>query len=85
MPTRPTLLPPGVSNVLAGWCRSPDRDVRLLGLRWSDEIGGDSRGGRHGQLARDAYDNCLAYVDARLGELVDERSVARARADARGS
>ena len=23
-------------------------------------------------LARDAYDNCLAYLDARLGELVDE-------------
>ena len=24
------------------------------------------------RLARDAYDNCLAFVDARLGELVDE-------------
>ena len=66
----PYLLPPGVSNVLGG-VPITDRDVRLLGLRWSDEnrrrFPGPAR-----QLARDAYDNCLAYVDARLGELVDE-------------
>jgi arylsulfatase A-like enzyme len=66
----PYLLPPGVSNVLAG-VPITDRDERLLGLRWSDEnrrrFPGPAR-----QLARDAYDNCLAYVDARLGELVDE-------------
>jgi len=66
----PYLLPPGVSNVLDG-VPITDRGVRLLGLRWSDEnrrrFPGQAR-----QLARDAYDNCLAYVDARLGELVDE-------------
>jgi arylsulfatase A-like enzyme len=66
----PYLLPPGVSHVL-DMAPLTNRDWQLLGLRWSDE--NRRRFPRPAQrLARDAYDNCLAYLDGRLGELIDD-------------
>ncbi len=66
----PYLLPPGLSHALAGVPIS-HRDWQLLGLRWSDEnrrrFPQPAR-----RLAHDAYDNCLAYLDRRLGELIDD-------------
>jgi arylsulfatase A-like enzyme len=66
----PYLLPSGISQVLDA-VPLTERDRQLLGLRWSDEnrrrFPGPAR-----RLARDAYDNCLAYLDGRLGELIDE-------------
>jgi arylsulfatase A-like enzyme len=66
----PYLLPPGISHVL-DTVPMTEKDWQLLGLRWSDEnrrrFPLPAR-----RLARDAYDNCLAYLDARLGELFDD-------------
>ena len=48
-----------------------DADLRFLAVGWTKPTSGGFPG-RRGWLAIDAYDNCLAYLDERLGELIDE-------------
>ena len=66
----PYLLPPGGSYRLgsAPWT---DADLRFLAEGWTQA---DKRRipVRQRLLAIDAYDNCLAYLDERLGELIDD-------------
>jgi arylsulfatase A-like enzyme len=66
----PYLLPPGVPDRL-GSPRMSDADVRLLAESWTD-----ANRQRFPQaarrLVRNAYDACLAYLDDRLGELIDD-------------
>jgi arylsulfatase A-like enzyme len=66
----PYLLPPGVPDRL-GSPRMSDADMRLLAESWTD-----ANRQRFPQaarrLVRDAYDGCLAYLDDRLGELIDD-------------
>jgi arylsulfatase A-like enzyme len=66
----PYLLPQGISHVLKS-VPMTDSAWQLLALRWSDE--NRRRFPRPARrLARDAYDNCLAFLDGRLGELIDD-------------
>ena len=66
----PYLLPPGASHRF-GSAPTTDADVRFLADGWTQA---DKR--RIPEAARmlaiDAYDNCLAYLDERLGELIDD-------------
>jgi arylsulfatase A-like enzyme len=66
----PYLLPPAASTGL-GPLPMTDADVRFLADGWmradKRHLPPEAR-----LLAIDAYDHCLAYLDARLGELVDE-------------
>jgi arylsulfatase A-like enzyme len=66
----PYLLPPGASNPLGSPPRS-DAELLFLAEGWTPanarRIPPAAR-----MLAIDAYDNCLAYLDERLGELVDD-------------
>jgi arylsulfatase A-like enzyme len=66
----PYLLPPGGSYHL-GTAPESDDDLRFLAEGWSQA---DKRRIPDAlrQLAIDAYDNCLAYLDERLGELIDD-------------
>jgi arylsulfatase A-like enzyme len=66
----PYLLPPGTSSPL-GSAPLTDSEMRLLAFGWNEA---DKRRipvpGR--LVAIDAYDNCVAYLDRRLGELIDD-------------
>jgi arylsulfatase A-like enzyme len=66
----PYLLPPGAPYRL-GRAPKADDDLRFLAEDWTQA---DKRRipRRRLTLARDAYDNCLAYLDERLGELIDD-------------
>ena len=66
----PYLLPPGVPYRLGSAPRT-DADLRFLAEGWTQaDKRRISRAAR--LLAIDAYDNCLAYLDERLGELIDD-------------
>jgi arylsulfatase A-like enzyme len=66
----PYLLPAGSTYRLGSAPRS-DADVRFLAEDWTkadkQRLPPAAR-----KFARDAYDNCLAYVDTRLGELIGD-------------
>jgi arylsulfatase A-like enzyme len=66
----PYLLPPGTSNPLGSAPRT-DTELRFLAEGWNEankrRIPVAER-----LIAIDAYDNCLAYLDQRLGELIDD-------------
>jgi arylsulfatase A-like enzyme len=66
----PYLLPPGASNPL-GSAPLTDAEFRFLAEGWNEankqRIPVAAR-----LVAIDAYDNCVAYLDEKLGELIDE-------------
>ncbi len=66
----PYLLPPGASYRFGAASRS-DAEFRFLSESWTQA---NKRRLPTGAVAlvRDSYDNCLAYLDKRLGELIDD-------------
>jgi arylsulfatase A-like enzyme len=66
----PYLLPSGTSYRLSS-APMTDADLRFLAEGWTQV---DKRRIPRAppSLVRDAYDNCLAYLDERLGELIDD-------------
>jgi arylsulfatase A-like enzyme len=66
----PYLLPPGASYRI-GRAPSSDADFRFLADDWTHA---DKRQVSRARLmlARNSYDNCLAYLDDRLGRLIDD-------------
>ena len=68
-PIRPTCCRQG-SRTLCGSAPRTETEVRFLADGWNKPTSGDLVAER--MLARDAYDNCLAYLDERLGELFDD-------------
>ena len=66
----PYLLPPGTSNPLGSAPRT-NAELRFLAEGWPEA--NKRRIPLAAQIvAIDAYDNCLAYLDERLGELIDD-------------
>jgi arylsulfatase A-like enzyme len=66
----PYLLPPGVANPLGSAPRT-DAELLFLSEGWTKATARRIPPAAR-WLAIDAYDNCLAYLDQRLGELMDE-------------
>ena len=64
-------LPPEGAAFRFGSAPQTDADFLLLNERWTtvDKL---RLAPRYRLLVRDSYDNCLAYLDERLGELFDE-------------
>ncbi len=77
----PYIPPAEAPTATSGSGRRPPRTSRLLNAWQKQEYIPDDP--RETELARDAYDDCIAYLDAALGRLFDElerRGVARQHA-----